>query len=109
MKPAANARRASWDLTRALSKIGIGKEARATKLSNERLRQIATTMYLHQAVCSNGMVSLRSEGLSSLVDRLKRHADYYDASCPAHSALEFISEMIRAWYKPSFGSRGNCV
>lgn len=47
-------RAVSYDVARALSKIGIGDEVRKTKLSNERLGQIATTLYLHQLICSSG-------------------------------------------------------
>ena len=100
MKAGSNARKASWEVTKALGHIGIRKEARVTKMSNERLRQITTTLYLHQSICSGGMVSLRGEGLRLFVKRLKKNAGYYDESCPAHSALGFMERIIRAWYEP---------
>lgn len=95
---AGNARRANMDVSKALGQIGIGKAARTTKLSNQRLSQIGTTLYLHQLICSSGVIELRGKGLRLFAERLDRNREYYDKSCPAHSALQFMKTMIYAWY-----------
>lgn len=85
-------------LTVALGGIQIGRESRRTKLSNERLKQIATTLYMHQAICSENTKAYRAEGLKAFANLIRSKESLYDQSCPARSALDFIASMIDGWY-----------
>jgi abortive infection bacteriophage resistance protein len=85
-------------ITKALGQIDIGKSMRQTKLSNERLQHIATTLYVHQAVASEGMKNNRAKSLYKLADRMKRNEDYYAPNSPISTGFDFITRMIKGWY-----------
>lgn len=88
---------------RALAQIGIGKDARKTKMGNERFQQIATTLYLHSRIASEGVIRHRSERLEELVNRMARHSDYYASGSLVSTGFAFIGAMVSGWY---FGVSG---
>ncbi|MDO4538905.1 MAG: Abi family protein [Coriobacteriales bacterium] len=92
----------SHELLRELGKIGISKQTRDTKLSNERFVQIASALYLHHKVTSEGVRRSRGESLARLVKRMERNMAYYDHVGPAGSGLAFIANIIRGWYPDCF-------
>lgn len=92
----------SHELLRELGKIGISKQTRDTKLSNERFVQIASALYLHHKVASEGVRRSRGESLAQLVKRMERNMTYYDQVGPAGSGLAFIASIIRGWYPDCF-------
>ena len=85
-------------VTRALAGIGICRQTRRTKLSNDRFVQIATTLYLHQRIASEGAKERRGAALRALAKRIAENAGYYDQIGPAGSGLEFLQSMIYGWY-----------
>lgn len=93
--PAHAARR---EVQKALGAIGIKREAKRTKMSNERLIQIATTLYMHQRVSSDGVRNKRGERLRVLTSRIERNSAYYDKDAAVGSGLGFIIDIIRGWY-----------
>lgn len=86
------------EIMRGLGEIGIGKSARYNKMKNERFQQIATTLYLHSKVSSNGTREHRGRRLEELMHRMARHADYYPTGSLVNSGLSFIKAMICGWY-----------
>lgn len=82
----------------AMGAIGIGKSARKTKMSNERLQQIATTLFVHQKIASEGVRRHRSEDLRKLAKRMQKHIGSYDETSSVRSGLLFILSLINGWY-----------
>lgn len=91
--------RANNQVAQGLASIGVGRAMRRTKLSNDRFIQIATTLYMHQRIASDGVKANRGVRLRELVQRTKRHEDYYRQLVgPASSGLMFITKMVEGWY-----------
>lgn len=87
-----------WAVLRALSKIGIGKNARKTKLSNERMQHFATTLYLHQKMVPDTVRNHRAHELFDLASRMERNSCWYQADGVVASGFAFIEAMIFGWY-----------
>jgi len=99
LKSGSSTHRPQREVTKALGQIGIGRDMRRTKLSNERLQQIATTLYLHTKLSSNGVHILRSKSLHKLSNRMNRNVNYYSASTPVRTSFAFIQMMIKGWFE----------
>lgn len=80
---------------------GIGSDQRKSRLSNERLQQIATTLYLHKSIASEGVRRHRAVNLSSFVDRMNKHIDYYKGNYQISSSFSFLTTIINAWFPRS--------
>ena len=86
-------------VSQALARIGgIGAGTRKSKMSNERVQQITTTLYVHQVSVSDGVRKSRSKSLHEFVGRMNRHAGYYRGNLQVSSAFGFLSKVIDAWY-----------
>ena len=69
-----------------------------TKLSNERMQQIATTLFMHSELASVGIHSARARSLGALCRRMDRHAGYYRECAPVSTSFDFIGRMVSGWY-----------
>ena len=98
MKAGKGERKPSKELVRALSAIGIGKNARDTKLSNGRMRDLAATLYLHQKLSVEAVRKHRAVELDLLSERMFRHSDYYKPGSIVSTGFAFIGAMIVGWY-----------
>lgn len=79
---------------------GIGKQERVTKLSNPRIREIVTTMYLHDLlVTSAGVRRHTSEQLQRIKMRFFKRIDYKDQPIVG-TTFQFLAKIIDAWYPP---------
>lgn len=78
----------------------IGKGQRKSKLSNDRLQQVATTLYVHSILASEGVHQHRSESLHVFVLRMNKHIEYYEGNDQISSGLEFIEKLVDAWFSP---------
>lgn len=91
--------RARYAVSAAVGEVqSIGKGQRRSKLRNDRLQQVATTLFVHSRTASGGVLARRSEGLGSLTRRMARHADYYEGNCQVSSGFDFIVKLVEAWY-----------
>lgn len=104
MKAGDSTHKPRASVLRALGGIGIGKAARQTKMSNERFQQIATTMYLHRHLASEGVIEHRAEHLERFVERMAKHRDYYAPGSLVSTGFAFIGAMVSGWY---FGLNGD--
>lgn len=82
----------------ALRAVGFSDITLSTKLSNDRIQQIATTLYLHHLIASSGVVAAKGVQLHQSVDRMYRNAQYYDKNDPVKSSFSFFKGMVDAWY-----------
>lgn len=72
------AHRARHAVTRALGSVpGVSAAMRRSKMSNDRLQQITTALYMHRCVASPGVIEHRSQSLHAFVARMNRHSDHY--------------------------------
>ena len=106
MKSGDATHRARAAVTKALGEIGVGRDARRTKLSNERFQQIATTLFLHSHIASSGVVEHRGVRLEELVSRMAKHGDYYEPGGLVLTGFAFIESMVDGWYLQANGEAG---
>lgn len=104
MKAGDSTHKPRASVLRALGGIGIGGDARKTKMSNERFQQIATTLYLHSHIASDGVIEHRAEDLERLLQRMAKHSDYYVPGSLVSTGFAFIGAMVSGWY---FGLNGD--
>lgn len=88
----------SRNVKNALRAVGFSDITLSTKLSNDRIQQIATTLYLHRLLASSGVVAAKGAQLHQCVNRMYRNAHYYDKNDPVKTAFSFFKGMIDAWY-----------
>lgn len=87
----------SYEVMRALSKLGISKKTRASRMSNERLRCLAYTLYLHQCVASAGVRDHVAIELSVFSKRMMKNIDWYKEG-HVRESFAFIQKLIKGWY-----------
>lgn len=89
----------SYVVTRELSTIaGIGLDQRKSKMSNDRIQQIVTTLYAHRKLASQGVLEHRAKSLSVFVQRMNKHVDYYQGNLQVSTGSEFLTKVISAWF-----------
>ncbi len=88
------------DVMKSLSLIkSISKNTRKSKMSNARIQQIVTLLYVHRnIVTSAGVLNKGKDKLSDLIERMEKHADYYQRHDMIRSAFDFLKRIIEAWY-----------
>lgn len=88
----------SRNVKNGLRAVGFSNITLSTKLSNDRIQQIATTLYLHHLIASPGVVAAKGVQLHQSVNRMYRNAQYYDKNDPMKSSFSFFKGMVDAWY-----------
>lgn len=89
----------SYVVTRELSTIaGIGLDQRKSKMSNDRMQQIVTTLYAHRELASQGVSEHRAKSLAVFVQRMNRHVDYYRGNLQVSTGFDFLAKVISAWF-----------
>ena len=87
------------DVMQELSGIsGIGPGQRRSKMSNDRMQQIVTTLYAHRKLASKGVSEHRADSLAVFVGRMNRHVDYYRGNLQVSTGFEFLAKVIDAWF-----------
>lgn len=92
----------NFKLNRAISDAGISSAVRDKRLSNRRIMQIATLLYLNKEIVSSRGVWLnQAEDLQEMLDRIKyslEYKKYYENNEQIKANLEFIIKLIDTWY-----------
>lgn len=82
-----------------VAQIGISKKVRDNKLSNTRIKQIITLLYLNKnMVTSEGVLKHQIEILEDLKNRIEHHIDYYDTNELIQTSFKFMNKIIDNWY-----------
>lgn len=69
------------------------------QLSNVRVQQIVTILYVHKKiVTSNGVHKKTAKRLAELIRRINEHLDYYNTNQLVSSTFEFLINIIDRWY-----------
>lgn len=79
----------------------ISRDVRQRKMSNERIRQITTLMYLYiKYVPSDGMIKYHAKQLHRIIfDRFNRHGfEYYQSSSPILTTFEYLQKIVDKWF-----------
>ena len=72
---------------------------RDNKLSNTRIKQIVTLLYLNKnIVTSEGILKYQTQILQKLKDRIEYHIDYYNTNQLVQTNLNFLNKIIDKWY-----------
>lgn len=91
--------RKDYYLLKALKEINIGKQVRRSKLSNLRIYQIITCLYVHKLIVSSiGTQKAVSADLQGLKERFFKNYKYSN-SLPVKSTFEMFISIIDSWYK----------
>ena len=85
-----------------MAKIGVSKKVRDNKLSNIRMKQLITLLYLNKnIVTSEGVLKHQTESLQKLKGRIEHHIDYYDTNQLIQTNFRFLNKIIDNWYNNS--------
>ena len=86
----------------------IGYYQRKSKMSNDRIQQIVTTLYVHRNLASQGVLEHRASSLSAFTHRMNEHIDYYRGNLQVYSGFVFLTKVIEAWF-PQTSNNGLSV
>lgn len=67
-------------------------------MSNDRIQQIVTTLYVHSRLASPGVLRHRAATLHRFVNRMNREAAYYSGNLQIRTTFEFLSKVIAGWF-----------
>ncbi|MDO5327127.1 MAG: Abi family protein [Clostridia bacterium] len=88
-------------MTKELSKITeISGDIRKRKLSNDRIRQITTLLYLYRFyIDSSGLKKYHSKQLHEVFfRRFDEHSDYYKNCEPILTSFNFFKKVVDKWF-----------
>ena len=88
-------------MTKELSKINtISADIRNRKLSNDRIRQITTLLYLYNTfVESQGLKRYHSRQLHEIFyRRFDEHSNYYKTCEPVLTTFEYFKKVVDKWF-----------
>lgn len=77
---------------------GIGEDMRKSKMRNDRIQQVTTTLYLHSRVASSGVRSHRAKSLAAFKVRMNKNVDYYEGTFQVLSCFDFFGRVMDAWF-----------
>ena len=93
---------ADYGMLREISKIGISNGAIGKKMSNARIQQIVTLLYLNKKITtSEGVLKYQKEMLQELKNRIERNIQYYSNNTLIKSNLNFLNRIIDTLYNNS--------
>ena len=92
---------ASYLVTKELGYInGISRDTITKKMSNERIQEIVTLLFVHrEIVTSQGVHIKASKSLQDFTERINRNINYYNKNLTIKSTFEFLSKIIDNWFK----------
>lgn len=89
----------NYRILNEIANIGISKETRNKRMSNSRIQQIVTLLYLNKKITtSNGVLKHQSENLQNLKKRIEYHIDYYNKNNLIQANFNFLNKIIDNWY-----------
>ncbi len=88
------------EVTKALMNIkGMNKNFRKNRMSNVRIQQIVTLLYVHKnIVSSDGVHKNEAKGLQDVIKRAFRNIDYYKNNSMIKGTFDFLKLVVDSWY-----------
>lgn len=88
------------EISNYLSVIGLGRELRENKLSNARIRQITSLLYIFNIIVPSKIVKEKiNNKINNLFLRINSHKEYYTNNELLKSVYSFFLEIIESEYK----------
>ena len=89
----------NYQILREISNVGISKTIRNKRMSNSRIQQIVTLLYLNKKIItSEGIIKHQIEDLQKLKKRIEYHMDYYSKNNLVLANFNFLNKIIDNWY-----------
>ncbi len=102
LKSSTSEHRANYKILSEIASIGVSKKTRDNKMSNVRIQQIVTLLYLNKRmITSEGVLNNQIKILNELKDRIEHHIDYYETNDLVQTNLKFLTKIIDTWYTNS--------
>ncbi len=88
------------NVTKALMCIrGMNTNFRKNRMSNARIQQIVTLLYMHkEIVTSEGVHENESKGLRDVITRAFKNKDYYNNNPMLKGTFDFLKLVVDSWY-----------
>lgn len=98
--PRMTKRKTNYTVDRKLMEIDtITKEIRERKMSNPRIQQIITLLYVHKdRVMSEGIHKHESMELHDLTKRMFQHIDFYNDNDTITTTFKFLKIVVDNWF-----------
>ena len=89
------------DITEELMNIlHMNSNFRKNRMSNERIQQIITLLYMHKKmVRSEGVALYESEELKKLIRRIDRNSTYYKTNKLIQGTFKFLGLVVDSWFQ----------
>ncbi len=99
LKAETTKHKTNYKILSEIANIGISKKIRDNKMSNARIQQIVTLLYLNKKMkTSKGVQKHQVESLQDLKNRIEYHMDYYKTNDLVYTNLKFLNKIIDNWY-----------
>ena len=99
LKASTSNYKTNYNILKEISNIGISKETRNKRMSNSRMQQIVTLLYLNKKITtSDGILKHQTEMLQNLKSRILHHIDYYSKNNLIQANFNFLNKIIDNWY-----------
>lgn len=99
LKAETTKHKTNYKILSEIANIGISKKIRDNKMSNARIQQIVTLLYLNKKMTtSKGVQKHQVESLQDLKNRIEYHIDYYKTNDLVYTNLKFLNKIIDNWY-----------
>jgi len=90
----------SYDVLQKLARIkSVSKNVREKKMSNARIQQIVTLLYVYEKIVTSTGVQYKAvERLRKFEERMIRNIEYYKDNDMIRTNFEFLNLVIDNWY-----------
>jgi len=102
LKSSTSKYKTNYKILNEIAKLGFSKKTRDNKMSNARIQQIVTLLYLNKTITtSQGVLKYQNEILHDLKIRIEHHLHYYDTNELVQTSLKFLNKIVDNWYNNS--------
>ena len=100
LMPSTQKKKSNLAVLSKLSQAGITKDTRKRKMSNIRISQITSLLYLHsEIVTSKGVHNAVAGRLHEIMRRMFEHEDYYQNNDTIRTTMEFFKKIVDCWFQ----------
>jgi len=102
LKSGTSKYKTNYRILNEIANIGISKKTRDNKMTNARIQQVITLLYLNKNITtSEGVLKYQVQILQDLKSRIEHHIDYYNTNDLIQTSLIFLNKIIDNWYNNS--------
>lgn len=82
----------------AVSAAGVSRNTLRKKLSNDRIIQLTSVLYLHNLSASKGLHKHYAELLNDYLKRVERNKSYYAKNQQISSFFDYLTILVKSWF-----------